>query len=108
MPVYRFRLILFKGKELKIVIAVLLLVTVTGCSRGFAKEGATYQDFYEDLTRCTNATDKKLDTPAIIFGNGAANNYAQLAQKSENRGKRNNCMKYLNWEIRTGSDVFHP
>ena len=107
---------------MKTLICVMCISILTGCgARGFAKQGASYQDFYEDLNVCMYANQTVLDTPdtvvniavadynsSAVSSYGGTNPYVMLAVAGHNKNMRNNCMKYLNWEIRRGDDVFHP
>jgi len=97
---------------MKLLVILIFTFGLLGCTRGFAKKGATYQDFYEDLQDCNKLTYKSPilshGTSINIIANSGNNNSNSFLNRRTNTGNRNNCMKYKNWEIRRGNDVFHP
>ena len=111
---------------MKTLTLILTLVLLSGCgARGFTKPQASYQEFYTDLQYCMGRTQQPYETIRLGGSTVLQNGYynyarvnntagAQLAaasfiyQINRNRGNRNNCMRFLNWEIRRGPEVFHP
>ncbi len=100
---------------------ILSMIILTGCgARGFTKPNATYQEFYKDLMICQTVGQKVyvpdkstgINISVSNYGNAAASNsneyLARRSVENHNVRSRNNCMKYKNWEIKRGSDVFHP
>ena len=108
------------------ILIIIVAVVLSGCgARGFTKQQASYQEFYLDLQYCMGKTQQPYETirlgGTVVQQNGyynyaRVNNTAgaQLAaasflyQINRNRGNRNSCMKFLNWEIKRGPEVFHP
>lgn len=79
------------------VIAGLLLV-LTGCAtRGFARNGATVQDFYKDMQEC-DAENKK--GGSWCWGNECDR------QRSAMKDRRNLCMQARGWTITRDENAF--
>jgi len=85
-------------RQTYIVIFVLL---VTGCARGFVKEGATYKDFYADMKACEQEATPKTPKWTVCVG-AACNSQARQIQQ-----KRNRCMQAKDWIIKRDPKAFH-
>lgn len=81
-----------------LIIIAALLMALSGCStRGFAREGATIQDFYMDLRDC-DAENKRSGSWCV----GRECDYQRSAQKN----RRNLCMKSRGWTITRDENAF--
>jgi hypothetical protein len=75
-----------------------MLLALSGCAtRGFAKEGATVQDFYKDLQGCDAETKK---SGSWCWGNECDR------QRSAQKDRRNLCMKSRGWDITRDENAF--
>ncbi len=69
------------------ILIFLSCLLLSGCFRGFVKDGATYQDFYKDLREC------ELEIAPY---------------KSTIRKQRNQCMLNREWHLTREGDRFLP
>jgi len=86
----------------KLRLAILLggsLVAACGGHRGFYRDGATFQDFHNDMRQCEAET-----TPEWQFCSGQMCGQMQ----GEQLKRRNRCMMARGWIIRREEPKFMP
>ena len=84
---------------------LVLAMAMAGCTRGYAKPGASYQQFMQEYVTCERGMVPSTTVPlALALGGGGAGLIANAVE----RGRTNRCMQALGWEIRRGDDVYRP
>lgn len=85
---------------IKGVLLILPFFILLGCAtRGFVREGATYQDFYRDLKEC-----EAENTPEWSFCTG----FACDQQRIQLSKRRNQCMMARRWQLSREDEAFRP
>ena len=85
---------------MKTITVIAIAVLIAGCNtRGFVKEGTSYQDFYRDLKQC-----EVENTPKWAFCVGHVCNQ----QQSHIKKRRNQCMQARGWELSRDDNAFRP
>jgi hypothetical protein len=86
-----------------VTLVLTLALALAGCGiRGYAKPGATRQEFMQNYVLCENgANPVPMSGLAFALGGGGP---ALIIEQ----GRTNRCMEALGWEIRRGDDVYHP